>query len=139
MQLPLGTVVALREAGNQKASICPGPQEQQSQTTLIVLKAIPISTQSSRGLLRRDEGLRLTADEPSAVCTGSYRSGMPYLQVNIPRKIFVKLVRIILQYFIGTYIYNIFFHPLNKYPGPTIASASRIPLTYTFLSRRAPH
>ncbi|KAE9369765.1 cytochrome P450 [Stipitochalara longipes BDJ] len=51
----------------------------------------------------------------------------------------LSALALVILYLIGTTIHNIFFNPLNKYPGPKIASVSRIPLTYAFLCGRAPH
>jgi cytochrome P450 len=37
---------------------------------------------------------------------------------------------LLLIYQLGVYIYNIWFHPISKYPGPVLAAASRIPLVW---------
>ncbi|OCK77527.1 cytochrome P450 [Lepidopterella palustris CBS 459.81] len=37
------------------------------------------------------------------------------------------ILSLFLLYFVGNAIYNIYFHPLSKYPGPYLAAASRLP------------
>jgi len=41
-------------------------------------------------------------------------------------------------YFIGTIIYNVFFHPLAKYPGPKSMAATRLPYIRHILAGRSP-
>ncbi|KAF7596258.1 hypothetical protein BBP40_002402 [Aspergillus hancockii] len=43
-----------------------------------------------------------------------------------------------LLYFIGGAIYNVFFHPLSKFPGPVLHSISRIPYSYKCLRGTLP-
>ncbi len=38
----------------------------------------------------------------------------------------------------GSSVYGLLFHPLRRYPGPRIAAASRIPLTYALLRGHGP-
>lgn len=38
------------------------------------------------------------------------------------------------MYALATAVYNVFFHPLRKYPGPTLLSITRIPLSWIELS-----
>ncbi|KLJ12596.1 hypothetical protein EMPG_12382 [Blastomyces silverae] len=44
----------------------------------------------------------------------------------------------LLLYFVGNAIYNIYFHPLSKFPGPKHLAVGRIPITWaTFRGQRA--
>ncbi|EKG18820.1 Cytochrome P450 [Macrophomina phaseolina MS6] len=42
-----------------------------------------------------------------------------------------------LLYFIGSVVYNVYFHPLSKYPSPKCAAASNAP--YRFIGARGPN
>lgn len=41
-------------------------------------------------------------------------------------------------YFLSFIIYNLFFHPLRKYPGPKLMAASRLPYMFGIISGRYP-
>lgn len=46
---------------------------------------------------------------------------------HFPRLSIALLVAAPIVYFIGGIIYNLYFHPLAKYPGPLICRASNLP------------
>ncbi|KAL9127951.1 MAG: hypothetical protein Q9217_003264 [Psora testacea] len=47
---------------------------------------------------------------------------------------------VIIAYFIGNIVYNLFIHPLRKYPGPKLLAATRIPyLKWMFSGTLVPH
>lgn len=39
-----------------------------------------------------------------------------------------------LTYQAAQYIYNIYFHPLSKFPGPAVAASSRLPLLHSYIT-----
>ncbi|WYZ42535.1 hypothetical protein EsH8_VI_000234 [Colletotrichum jinshuiense] len=43
------------------------------------------------------------------------------------------------SYALGTIVYNVFFHPLRKYPGPKLWAATRVPYTRSSLSGQVHH
>jgi hypothetical protein len=43
------------------------------------------------------------------------------------------------QYYISRIIYNIYFHPLAKFPGPTLWAAFRFPYLYSMLQGVVPY
>jgi cytochrome P450 len=79
-----------------------------------------------------------TLRQPSPFFRGSRCSCKKNLLLDIPGSRSAKLTIVIVKYNIGTSIYNLFFHPLSKYRGPTIASATRIPLTYALICGEGP-
>ncbi|PMD29339.1 cytochrome P450 [Hyaloscypha variabilis F] len=56
----------------------------------------------------------------------------------LPYRALISCLVLVLLYNVGNIIYDLFFHPIKRYPGPRIAAASRIPLTYNLLRGRAP-
>ncbi|KAH7142088.1 cytochrome P450 [Dactylonectria macrodidyma] len=65
------------------------------------------------------------------------------LTTNIPLRPILAVQLVILLcfavtcYFFGIVIYNVFFHPLRKYPGPRLWAATRIPFAMTSTSGRS--
>ncbi|KAH7142216.1 cytochrome P450 [Dactylonectria macrodidyma] len=64
---------------------------------------------------------------------------MPALWQSIPSELtlassLITLATLAILYNLGAIVYNLFFHPLSKYPGPKLWAVSRVPYSISWLS-----
>ncbi|KAI9810828.1 MAG: hypothetical protein M1827_006035 [Pycnora praestabilis] len=71
-----------------------------------------------------------------AIMMATHAEGFQYLTLRngIAASVVLPIV-----YFLGTVIYNLYFHPLRHYPGPKSWAATRIPYVTAIFKGRLPH
>lgn len=76
---------------------------------------------------------------PSLLASATGELGQLQQSLLTAKNVAIGLSSLLILYFITQAIYDIYFHPLAKFPGPAAAKVSRLWLTWQCLKGQEPY